>query len=383
MTFIAFCICVAAFYFLSTVTEFVLRYLPNPGSLTSAAEFSDGDSSIKATHILFVFLTAFVTISICSKSSPLYPLNDWVDPNIYFTIGKSILHGKLPYRDLFDHKGPLMYLIHTLGALVSETSFLGVYFIEVAACAAFLWISLQIMRLYQKSVSILLIPVLAAVVYSSAAFSYGDSAEELCLPFLAYAIYIGLKAVRAGEMPSYRECLLIGITSSCILWTKYSLLGLYIGWICVPAFLLLKSRKIQKLFYMLLTIAGGVLITTLPILAWFAVNHALSDLWTVYFYDNLFLYSNTESGVFPFSLLYNLWQGVRFTYDYLMIPTILLVIGLLFLAKKENKYEFFFFLTSAFGMFLLIFVGGRHYKNYPFILSAFAPISLIVSVGMN
>ena len=33
-------------------------------------------------------LFAAVFLLLCTKSSPLYPLNEWVDANIYFTIGK-------------------------------------------------------------------------------------------------------------------------------------------------------------------------------------------------------------------------------------------------------------------------------------------------------
>ncbi len=36
---------------------------------------------------------SFGFLLICSKSSPLYPYNDWVDVNCFFTMGRSMLHG--------------------------------------------------------------------------------------------------------------------------------------------------------------------------------------------------------------------------------------------------------------------------------------------------
>ena len=93
----------------------------------------------KHYHYIIIAITAVVAITICSKASPLYPFNDWVDSNCFLTVGKAMLHGQVPYRDLFEQKGPLLYMLHALAALISDTSFLGVYFVEIAACAAFLF----------------------------------------------------------------------------------------------------------------------------------------------------------------------------------------------------------------------------------------------------
>ena len=69
-------------------------------------------------------LLAAVALLFCSKSSPLYPINDWSDANIYFSIGKGMLRGEVVYRDLYDHKGPLLYALHALCALVSPFFFI-------------------------------------------------------------------------------------------------------------------------------------------------------------------------------------------------------------------------------------------------------------------
>ena len=61
-------------------------------------------------HFLFAALAAFLTITVCSKSSFLYPLNDWVDVNCFFTVGRGMLHGLVPYRDLYEQKGDLLSL---------------------------------------------------------------------------------------------------------------------------------------------------------------------------------------------------------------------------------------------------------------------------------
>ena len=56
---------------------------------------------------LFCFLAASVPLMICSKSSPLYPFNDWPDVNMFFTMGKGMLKGRVPFVDLQEQKGPM------------------------------------------------------------------------------------------------------------------------------------------------------------------------------------------------------------------------------------------------------------------------------------
>ena len=50
---------------------------------------------------LYCLLAAFVVLTICTKSSFLYPFNDWVDANCFFTVGKSMAEGKVLYRDIY------------------------------------------------------------------------------------------------------------------------------------------------------------------------------------------------------------------------------------------------------------------------------------------
>ena len=53
---------------------------------------SAGQPKIKSVAlVLFCLITAFLILILCSKSSFLYPLNDWVDANCFFTVGKSMV----------------------------------------------------------------------------------------------------------------------------------------------------------------------------------------------------------------------------------------------------------------------------------------------------
>ena len=115
------------------------------------------------------FLTAFIVITICSRSSFLYTFNLWDDANSYFTMGKCMFRGFVPYRDLFDQKGIFLYTIYGIASLISSTTFLGVYIFEVLA-ATFVCVGLlRIIQLFLRSdvVPFFMMPFAALAIYTS------------------------------------------------------------------------------------------------------------------------------------------------------------------------------------------------------------------------
>lgn len=57
----------------------------------------------------YLLASAFLLIMLASRSSFLYPCNNWNDANSYFSVGKALFNGKMPYRDVFDQKGMYLY----------------------------------------------------------------------------------------------------------------------------------------------------------------------------------------------------------------------------------------------------------------------------------
>jgi len=131
----------------------------------------------KIYPLCLLFAAAFLFL--LTKSSPLYPLNEWVDANIYFTIGKGMMRGFVPYLNLYDQKGPTAFLIYGLASLISGTSFIGVYVIETIAFSFFLFAAYRIVALYTEKFALLVVPVCAAFILGSLSFSHGGSFEEL------------------------------------------------------------------------------------------------------------------------------------------------------------------------------------------------------------
>ena len=254
-------------------------------------------------------LCAGLVLLIATSSSPLYATNFWTDTNIYFTIGRGMHHGLVPYRDLFDHKGPLLYLIYALGALISEKSFLGVFCLQVLSLCATLYLTYRTVQEMAGADAVLSIPLMAAASVITTAYNQGGSAEEFCLPALVLLLFLSVREMIRGESSGD---VLFGAAAGWIFWIKYTVIGFAAG---AGVCLLLARARRQGLRSMGRGIAdmalGFLLISLLPVVYLWA-NHSLRLGMEVYFVQNLTGYSGeamTLTGHLYNALAYLRTQG--------------------------------------------------------------------------
>lgn len=334
-------------------------------------------AALTKAEVLLCAVTALCCITICSQSSPLYPFNVWDDVSCFFTVGKAVTNGTVMYRDIYEQKGPLLYFLHTLAYIISRDTYFGAYLSELAASFSFLLISLKTAKLFDVKHSPYFIPVIGAVVYSSLSMFHGGSAEELMLPLLALSLYIGLRAVRELRAPSPVEWFAVGAAAACVMWIKFSVLGFYIGFGLFFAVFYIKNKWFGKIAASVLALVGGIAAASVPILLYFAVNGALGDMFKVYFYDNLFMYTvgGSDSGII--SVLDNIRSGSGTFFKNFPSCVVLMAAGGIYLLG-DKKNELVFSISTAAFMFLLIYSGGRDYSYYSLVFAVYIPVGLMI-----
>ena len=239
-------------------------------------------TTMKQTGIkepVFLFLFAILTTTLFSTCSFLYPLNPWDDANVYMTIGNAMLSGKDLYVDIFDHKGPVLYLLHEMAAMLSRNSFVGIYLIEIMCSFCFMWYSLRTMRLFSDSkITLPLACLLGWVTLSSDLFYYGDSVEEFSLPIIAHCLYFMLRFARNRQTPRWWQSLIMGVGLGLILWTKFNILFFYIGGIMALAFIAWRHQQLKELGNIVMWVTAGVVVATIPVLAYFMAHGTVDAL---------------------------------------------------------------------------------------------------------
>lgn len=328
-------------------------------------------------------LLSAVFLLICTKSSPLYPLNDWVDANIYFTIGKGMMHGHVPYLDLYDQKGPVAFLLFGLASLVSGTSFLGVYLLETLAFSGFLYASYRTLSLF-TSRAVWALPVISACVLGSMSFSHGGSFEEIMAPLIALSLFDSIRYFKT-EYPKPVPLGMIARNAAfagLFLFGKFTLLAFYIAWMGVIAVSQILARDWKRAIGASLLFLGVMAAMGIPWVIYFVLNGALGEFFHYYFYQNMFGYSYLEDPVW-LNMIFAIIKGVgAFSYrnPQISLP-ILLGFGWLLTRKREvvqpiekiNAVLLFGLLAAG------IYMGGQGYRYYglaltPFLALGFLPI---------
>ena len=201
----------------------------------------------------------------------------------------------------------------------------------------------------------------------------GGSVEELELALVYLPIYCMLKSYfKSGDcIPSPRGIFILGASAACLLWSKFTLLGIYIGYVVFTAVLLIKRRSWKRLGCAAGMFVCGAAAASLPWIIYFAVNNALGDMFTVYFYNNLFLYAE-EKSLFK----YLFYLGGAFYQNMLFL--VIAIVGAV--AVIRSKYAPAF----KWGMFSLyfcnvffIYVGGIAFEYYAYGMAALSVFGFI------
>lgn len=336
--------------------------------------------------VLYSFLIAAITMTFCSRSSFLAPMNNWDDANSYFSMGKALFNGKVIYRDVLDQKGPMLYFIYGIAYLISNQNFLGVYFIEIIMAGIFLYGCFKIMNLYMESkLSGLFLPLLSAVIYSSVSFWWGGSAEELCLPFFVWPLYFMLKYFRenSGNTIGRKEIAITGLCAGMVALIKFNSLGFFAAWMLVVVLIDFVAKEWKRLFGDCFWFLGWMLLLFVPWVIYFAINDALFFWYQGYIHYNVFIYADFSDETLTLGIrIYKLakilyWLIIEHIQYFFFI---ILGVGTVILHPKRKWMEKFAIAALCFFLFLGIYIGGVELKYYSMPLTVFAVLGFC-SIG--
>jgi hypothetical protein len=242
--------------------------------------------------ILFLIIIGFFVIG----SSPVFKTNPWVDSNAMLTMGKSMLHGLVPYRDVIDQRGPLLYALFAVGASIKGTSFSGVFFLQLVNLSVVYYLARRIAQDLKQNV---ISPKYAGfmgplALVGTRAFSMSGAPEEFAFTSVLYLLYVlNHYRQRVGDIP-LKTYFWLGLNLSFIFWNKYSLSGSYIVFFLWVAVELLYKKDFKKLFKIIGASLLGFLLTAVIVAIYFGLHNAFKDLINIYFVQNLTSYRQTK-----------------------------------------------------------------------------------------
>lgn len=337
--------------------------------------------------LILIFIIGAVFITVMSKNSFLFRFNDWWDANAFMTVGKSIWNGVVPYRDLFEQKGPYLYFIYALAALISNKTFIGVYFLELLAMFINLIFVRKIIKLFYKDekYSFLGILLYCFLAFFNFTFGHGGSAEEFTLPLMFISMYYYIKYLKDKKTDSIDKKILLfnGIIAGIVFWIKYSLLGFWFIFAATMCLIPLFKKDIKQALMNALIFIVGMLIATIPCLIYFGINNAIDDLFKIYLLVNMTSYATKMSLLSKiWKMIYILLGNIFGNISYLLF----ILVPIIILHKKDifkgKKYAKVWFTLSFLFTGMLAFIGGTSYFYYGYILTPFTILGIIYIIDI-
>lgn len=256
-------------------------------------------STALAIAFSLIFYTANTPLGPCISS----------DNAMYLTMGTALARGYAPYTEIFDHKGPLLFLLQMLPqALSGGYSTLAVFIQQVI----FLFAGLRVIEAIARRMGVRCgaLAQLAYLALIASLVSGGNLTEEYANLFTLIGLYTVL-CVFDGEERTPRALLLpaalLGaLAMLCLLTRANNALPLCGAALGLSLWLLL-SRRFAQLGACALGFTMGALLAALPVVLWLAAQGALSASIYGAFIHNM-MYAETE-GVGRISMLLHSGYG--------------------------------------------------------------------------
>ena len=311
-------------------------------------------------------------LSLAGALVALYPANPQNTPipnrdsGVFLYVGWRLLHSEIPYRDVWDHKPPLIYFTDAIGLLLSPDSMWGVWAVQV------LFVALTIYFLYKALHENLgAIPaIFGTVILSSgllAVIKQGNVTEEYALPFQAVCFFLAARAHKKNFPISHT--LWIGIAGGIAFYYKQNTIGVWLVYGLILIWRRLVTKNARKLLLDLPALGAGVLTISVALALYFEYHNALPDFWEQAFRYN-FVYIRKGSPLKDLITL--LLKG----FSYLSLGNVIYFAGIGWLAAfvlawKQRKSWFqklnpliFIVLIDFPVEVLMIAISGRSILHY-------------------
>jgi 4-amino-4-deoxy-L-arabinose transferase-like glycosyltransferase len=295
------------------------------------------------------------------------------DEGAYATIAQGILDGKVPYRDLFDNKPPLVYGWYALSFMLFGES------VWAPRILAALLLSLTTLAIFGQAK--LVMP--RGVAYTAAAVFalstglpwvalHANTEAYMLLPLVTSLVAFTM-GVRSGRLWWFVACGALGglavMTKQVAMWNVLALALVAAGWrVSDEAGLLLRLRPA-------LLVLGGALGSIALVMLPFVINGSADDL----MYANL-SYNWLYVGALSFAD-----RSLNAGYGFLLFfgvaaPVIVAgVAGLLALWRQRRRQTYYALAAWAVGSAVGVATGGRFFPHYFLhLLPALAILSAVV-----
>ncbi len=331
----------------------------------------------KLSNILIVIILAIIAFLICMKSpTDIFSKGEgsYTDSSVFKYIGLSMTKGYVPYLELFDHKGLLLYFINYIGVIISPT--IGVWIIEFIFMFISVLFTYKLARKFtSKPISLLITGIAFSQIYNY--FQGGNLSEEYALPFQIISLYILFDFFLNPEKYSSKiqketsnlfrinfklfniPVFICGICFACVIFLRANMISVWIVFGIMVLIYCIANKKYLELLKFALSFLLGALVVTIPILIYLLKNGAWESFINDYILFNI-KYSSNAKKMDKIDTLVTFFNTAvtRFAFIIMAVKVYMQI------KNKEKCYFNLGYLAYMFVTLLLISMSGYNFGHY-------------------
>ncbi|HUT24357.1 MAG TPA: hypothetical protein VM492_08455 [Sumerlaeia bacterium] len=308
-------------------------------------------ASLRGAWLLFVVWAAWNSMDYVSGDPPEG------DSGLFSSGGMHLLRGKALYRDVWDHKPPVVFLLNAFALGVGDGTIQSVRVLErvffVCGSLTIFWIFLRCFGRFWLS-------VVGACLFSfhlshERIFQGGNLTEEYAAVFVCVAIAFTLSARRSASRAGLCLSFLSGLFFSLAAFTKEPFLLCSVPWFC---YLVLdakggKRRCLLRGGWFLL----GSVTPAAGFVAWFAIQGCFRDWLDVLSYDLVYAANNRQNVPLAVDLVRNLGETGLRLFGQMLVASVAFALGFVAALDPAFRNETKWLPVVAVGAFAMDFLG--------------------------
>lgn len=245
------------------------------------------ERSEKIISSILLFISSFL---VCMQS----PLNIFssgqssTDSAVFRYVAFAMSKGRVPYRDIFDHKGPLLYFINLLGYIIDENK--GIWIVEFFSCFITLFFLYKTTKLFCGWKSAIFSVALVSSLLGEF-FSGGNFTEEYALPFIAVSVYFFVKYLITNVLDKW-SVFVCGCSFAAVLMLRPNMIGVWIGYILVILVKEIVEKNWDRINKEIIFFIVGIVVVLVPFLVYLLKNDAMRAFIDIYWFFNVSYQAN-------------------------------------------------------------------------------------------
>lgn len=334
-------------------------------------------ASLLARLLVPFGLTLLLGVFWFARFNPITGFTPGTDSGAYLYIGQQLLKGAAPYRDVFDNKGPLLYLLNALGLVLGAGSFWGVYALEYFLLAATTVLAFVLLKTRTGRLAAALTTLF--FVLEVAHIAGGDHEEEYAVVLQCLALFLLFRKPLSESR--FLLWLVVGLLGTCAFFLKPTGVGLWAALLITALFICLRRREWRKWLKRLAAALAGAVAGSISFVVYLSAAGALHAFAADFFRFN-FMYVGTTSFVDHLS-------SVRYGAGVISYPAAVAVLAawLLTLHRvvrrgKRAGDEMFALLAIVWLPVEIVLAATSGYARTQYYFSWLLPSALLLAFGL-